>query len=151
MGRGLAELNPHVLIGAGAGSRSQHTARRGKYRPKRAVGRKLGMCGFLRKQITETTKNVEYEQGIAVSWVSNKSPRAPTSSFAVEIQSMFYGFDMDRMLKGLLAALLFANIGVAIPTYVRNDNSTVAYQVDSVNTVTNEKRLNGPPKAIDEN
>ena len=56
---------------------------------------------------------------------------------------MFYGFDMARMLKGLSADLLFGNIGVAIPTYVRNDNSTAAYHVDSPNTVTDEKRLNG--------
>ena len=47
------------------------------------------------------------------------------------------------MSKDLIAELLFGNIGVAIPTYVRNDNSTVAYQIDAVNAVTNEKRLNG--------
>ena len=55
---------------------------------------------------------------------------------------MFYGFDMARMLKGLLAELLFWDIGAGIPTYVRNDNSTAVYQVDSANAVTNEKRLN---------
>ena len=60
---------------------------------------------------------------------------------------MFYGFDMDRMLKGLLADLLFGNIGLEIPTYVRNDNSTAAYQVDSANTVTNAKHLNGLPES----
>ena len=59
-----------------------------------------------------------------MSWVSNKSPRVPTSSYAGEIQAVFYGFDMARMLKGLLAELLIGNIGVEIPTYVRNDNST---------------------------
>ena len=47
------------------------------------------------------------------------------------------------MLKGLLSELMFANIGVSIPTYVRNDNSVAVYQVDSVNTATNEKRSNG--------
>ena len=46
------------------------------------------------------------------------------------------------MLKGLLAEILFGNIGVEIPTYVRNGNSAVVYQVDSANTVTNETRLN---------
>ena len=40
--------------------------------------------------------------------------------------------------QGLLAELIFGNMGVAIPTYVRNDNSDAAYQVGSVNTVTNE-------------
>ena len=43
----------------------------------------------------------------------------------------------------MLDELLFANIGVEIPTYVRNDNSTAVYQVDSPNTVTNGERLNG--------
>ena len=30
-----------------------------------------------------------------------------------------------------------------MPTYVRNDNSDSLYQVDSVHTETNEKRING--------
>ena len=50
---------------------------------------------------------------------------------------------MARVLKCLLGELLFWYIVVAIPTDVRNDNSTVAYQVDPPNTVTNGKRLNG--------
>ena len=98
---------------------------------------------FLRKQITDRAGNVEFRQGIAVSRVSNKSPRVATSSFAGEIQAVFYGFDMARMLKGLLAELLFGSVGAEIPTYVRNDNSTAVYQVDSADTVTNAKRLNG--------
>ena len=61
----------------------------------------------------------------------------------VKYKQCFYGFDMARRLEGLLAELLFGNIGAGIPTYVRNDNSAVAYQVDSSNTVANEKRLNG--------
>ena len=56
---------------------------------------------------------------------------------------MFYGSDTVRTLKCLLSELLFGNIGAAIPTYVRNVNSTVAYQVDSSGTVTNGERLNG--------
>ena len=97
------------------------------------------------KQITERerTKNVEFEHGIAVSWVSNKSPRASTSSYERGVQASVYGFDMAMTLKGLLDGLMFGNMGVGIPTYVRSDNSDAAYQVDSVNTVTNEKRLMG--------
>ena len=64
--------------------------------------------------------------------------REPTSSYAVGIQAVFYGCDMARMLKGLLAELTFWNIGVEIPKYVRIDNSDAAYQVDSVNTATSE-------------
>ena len=50
---------------------------------------------------------------------------------------------MAGALKGILAELLFGNIGVVIPTYVRNDNSDAAYRSDYVNTVENGKRLNG--------
>ena len=48
---------------------------------------------------------------------------------------------MAMMLNGFPAELLFGNIGAEIPTYVGNDNFAVVYQVDSANTVTNEKRL----------
>ena len=60
------------------------------------------------------------------------------SSYAGGIPSLFYGFDMARMLKGLLAELMFRNMGVEIPTYVRNDNSDSLYKVDPSNTATNE-------------
>ena len=49
---------------------------------------------------------------------------------------------MDRAIKGLMAELLFGDIGLKMPTFVRIDNSTAVYQVDPRNTVTNEKRLN---------
>ena len=74
--------------------------------------------------------------------MGGKSQRAATSSYSGETQSLFYGFDMARMLKGPLAELMFGEMGSAISTYVRNDNSDAAYQVDSVNTATDEKRLN---------
>ena len=125
------------------GNRDWNTLRFGANTDKAGSRAQIGICGFARKQIEEKTKNVEYRQGIAVSCDSNRGPRAPTSSYAGEIQASFYGFDMDRMLKCLLAELMFANMSVEIPTYVRNDNSDGAYQVDSVNTATGEKRLNG--------
>ena len=75
--------------------------------------------------------------------MGKKSPRVYTSSYAGAIRALFYGFDMARMLKILLSELTFANIGVSIPTYVRSDNSDAVRQVDSVNTATNGKRLNG--------
>ena len=56
----------------------------------------------------------------------------------MKYKQRFYGFDMARMLRVLLAELLFGNVEVDIPRYVRNDNSTVAFQVDSSNTVTGE-------------
>ena len=58
-------------------------------------------------------------------------------------QALFYGFDMARMLKGILEELTLGNMGSRMPTYVRNDNSDAAYKVDSVNTATSEKRING--------
>ena len=57
-------------------------------------------------------------------------------------QSAFYGFDMARILEGALAEVLFGNMGVKIPICVRNGNSAVVYQADSVNAVTNGTRLN---------
>ena len=50
---------------------------------------------------------------------------------------------MARMLNGLLPELIFGYIGVEIPTYVRNDNCAILYQVESVKSVSNEKRPNG--------
>ena len=41
-----------------------------------------------------------------------------------------------------MAELLHGKLGVRIPTYVRNDNSTVVCQSGSVNTVADAKRLN---------
>ena len=65
-----------------------YIAIRGKYWPKRAAGRRSVSVG-LRGKITDTAKNVEFQQGIAVSWVSNNSPRASTSSYDVESNQYF--------------------------------------------------------------
>ena len=46
-----------------------------------------------------------------------------------------------------MGELLFGNIGVRIPTFARNDNPTVVYQVGSVNAVTNAKRLHNFPES----
>ena len=103
----------------------------------------IGIFGLLRKRITEQTKNVEYRQGVSVSWAGNKIPRWPTSSFAWGIEALLYGFDMARALKDLLSELLLGDIGGEIPTYLRSDKSETSYRADSVYTVTNVKRLNG--------
>ena len=47
----------------------------------------------------------------------------------------------------LLLLLLFWEIWVELPAYVRNDNSAAVYQVDTANTVTDGDRLNGSPKS----
>ena len=83
-------------------------------------------------------ENDEFRQGIAVSRVSNKSTRPTTSRFARGISS-FFGIDMARAMKGLFSELIFGNMAVSIPTYVRNDNSAAAYQVGTLNAVTNGK------------
>ena len=48
-------------------------------------------------------------------------------------------------LKGMLSELTFGGIWVGIPTYERKDNSDAVYQVNSLNTVNNARRLSGLP------
>ena len=67
----------------------------------------------------------------------------PHLAVRVKYKQRFYGSEMARILKGILSELLFGDIGAGIPTYVRSDNSTVVYQVDSANIATDGKRLNG--------
>ena len=99
----------------------------------------IGICGFATKQNFKKTDVAEFHQGVEISWAGNKSPRVTTSEEAGATQAVFYGFDMARMLKGLLSELLVGNIGVEIPTYVRNDNCTIMYQVEPTKSVSNEK------------
>ena len=54
-------------------------------------------------------------------------------------------------VKGLLAELLFGNIGVEIPTYVRNDNYKILQQVEPMKTVSGEKDRMGFSKVIGKN
>ena len=110
--------------------------------PNRAVGRKL-VFFFREKPNYRIYRNNEYHQGVAVYWVSSESPRAPTSSCAGGLKALFYGFNMARALKCLLPEIIFGNIGVSTPTYLRIDNSGAAYQVDSLNTVNSENRPGG--------
>ena len=119
-------------------SQLKYIATRGEFRLKQGAGPKSESVVFFSETDYREIKNGEFQQWVSVSWVSGESPRVATSSFAGEIQAVFYGFDMARTLKGLMAELIFGNIGVRIPTFARNDNSAVLYQVDSVNTVTNE-------------
>ena len=70
-------------------SQSEYTAAKGEFRLKQAFGRTLGSVVFFEKQITDQSKNVDFHKGVALSCVSNKSPRAPASSFADEMQSVF--------------------------------------------------------------
>ena len=104
----------------------------------------IGICGFSIKRITEKAKNVEFQQGIDVSWVG-KHPRRRQhlATRGGGPQSLFYGCDVVRTSHGLLEEPTFGNMGAEIPTYVRSDNSDASYRVDSVNTATTERRLNG--------
>ena len=52
----------------------------------------IGICGFIRSKIKETNKNENFHTGIAISWSSSKSHRVSTSSYAGELQALFYGF-----------------------------------------------------------
>ena len=98
----------------------------------------IGIYGFVGKQNFKKTDVEEFRQGVAISGVWNKIPRVTTSEETGGIQASFYGFDMDRELRGLLSEL-FGNIGAGIPAYVRNDNCTLTYQVETMKAVSNEK------------
>ena len=71
----------------------------------------IGICGFLRNQKGNVSDGKEFQPGVSVSWVGSKSPRVTTTKESGGIQAVFYGFDMARMLKGLLSELMFGNIG----------------------------------------
>ena len=70
--------------------------------------------------------------------MSNGSPRAATSSYAGEIEALFYVVDMAREAKVLLSEVMFGNVGAGTPTYVRNDNSDAVHPVATSNTATSE-------------
>ena len=109
----------------------------------REPGAKTESAFFFRNGLL-IEQNDEFQKWVAASWVSDESPRVSTSSFAGNIQDAFYGFDIARMLEGHMAELLFGNIGWGfrlLLTFVRNDNSTVLYPVDSVGEVANGERL----------
>ena len=55
-----------------------------------------------------------------------------------EIKELFYACGVATMLPGLSEGLMFGNMGVGIPTYVRNDDSDAVRQGDAVNTATKE-------------
>ena len=111
----------------------------------------IGIFGCMRKQKLTCFEVDEFHQSVAISWVSNKSPRVTTSKEAGVIQAVFYGVDMARVLEGLLGELLFGNIGVAIPTYVRNDNYKILQQAESAKTLSNGKDRMGFPIVIERN
>ena len=50
---------------------------------------------------------------------------AETSSYDVELQAAFYGFDTTLFLNSLLSELLFGDEGVDIDAGVKNDNASV--------------------------
>ena len=98
------------------------------------------------EKITGESKNVEFQHVIDVSRVGKKSPKDSTSSYdavVVVVISVVLWFRHAGMLKGLLGELTFGNTGSEIPKYVRIDNSDVSHRVDSENTATTAKRLNG--------
>ena len=99
--------------------------------------------GFRENKSQRKPKNVEYQHGIVVSCVGNKSPRVSTSINDGDTSIALRCRHGQSVEMPLLAELMFRDIGAGIPTYVRNDNSDAVYQVDSANTVTHERRLNG--------
>ena len=104
---------------------------------KTGIRAQIGIFGVCEEQITEQPKmssvSIVFLYPGRVTKVQRRQHLVTQGA-----QALFYGFDMARMSKGLLSGLAFGNMGVEIPTYVRNDNSDALYQAGSVNTVANE-------------
>ena len=109
-GEGKYKIRPPSADCAGNGISIEIHGDAGGIVTKSGSRAQIGICGFLRKQITEKNKNDEDQHGIAVPWVSNKSHTVSTSSSAWGAQALFYCFDMNRTSKGILSELLFGHI-----------------------------------------
>ena len=68
---------------------------------------------------------------------------AATSSYAVEIQAAYRGFDTSRFVKSALSEIMSGNENVEIVARIRNDNPSVVEHVRSINSVSKARRLNG--------
>ena len=63
----------------------------------------IGICGFIRAEITEQNKIKPFRGGISISWPSSESPRVATPSYAGGIQALFHGSDTARLREEMLA------------------------------------------------
>ena len=77
-----------------------------------------------------------------VSRLSNKSPRVSTSSYAGDARIVLR-LRHGQNVKADIISVTIRKYRRIVPTYVRNDNSDSAYQVETAATVTNERRING--------
>ena len=104
---------------------------------------KIGSCGFRGNKLRRKPKMLSFNMVLLYrGWIA-KVQWFPHLVIRGNTRIVLRSFDMARALKGLLGELTFGNMGAEIHTYVRDDSSDASYRVDSVNTVPNEKRLNG--------
>ena len=82
----------------------------GEILTKAGIRGQIGICGFLRMQITENEES-SVPTGYSDIMGGGKSATVSTSSFAGGIQSMLYGCDVARMLKWPSVELSFGNMG----------------------------------------
>ena len=134
--------NPKIADPDGNGIATEVHCDTGGITHKRVV---RGNCNlrFLRRNGADRNKDDAYLGGVPIARFIGKSPRVATSSYAGEIQAVFYCFDAARFLKSLSPVLLFGNEGAGVETRVRSDNSSFVENAHSINSVTNGRRLNG--------
>ena len=76
----------------------------GKILAKTGSRAQVGICGFLRNRLLSKPKTRGFHRRIAISWISNKSPRDAASSFSVEVRAWFrYG----NGVKGSVSRITF--------------------------------------------
>ena len=72
-GDGLTKLSPPIVAWGENEISIEIHCDAGEILTKTGIRAQIGIFGFLRKQITDRPKNVEFRQWVAVSWVSRKA------------------------------------------------------------------------------
>ena len=67
--------------------------------------------------------------------------RVATPRYEGGIQAAFHGFDTARLLKSTLGGMVFGNENIEVVARIRNDNSSVAEHVHSINSIAKGRRL----------
>ena len=91
--------------------RLKYTAMLCKFLTKTGSRAQIGICGYARKQITEQKKMRNFANELQYRGLVTKVLEYPHRVLRGKYKQRFYVYDMARMLKGLLAELLFGDIG----------------------------------------
>ena len=93
-------------------------------------------------------KTPAYIEACPIMWMSNKSERVATSSFSGEIQAVDKAIDVGCVLKTLYSELLKGHPRGDIPVVIKNDNLILVHDINSITTVTRDKRMNATLASI---